>query len=66
MYVLFLPLLAMVGLFFMYKETTTDQIKDKNIQIEKVERKQEKIDSINHALYEVLGAKKIVDTLNKK
>lgn len=66
MYVLFLPLLAMVGLFFMFKQTTQDQIKDKNIQIEKVERRQEKIDSINHSLYETLGARKIIDTLNSK
>lgn len=65
MYVLFLPLLAMVALFFMFKQTTQEQIKDKNIQIEKVEKRQEKIDSINHSLYETLGARKIIDTLNK-
>ena len=66
MYLLFLPLLAMVVLFWLFKDGQDAQIKDKNEYINRVERREEKKDSINHILYEKLGAKKIIDTLNAK
>ena len=56
----------MVALFFMYKQATSEQVSDKNKQIEKAERAIEKKDSINHVLYETLGAKKVIDSLTKK
>lgn len=66
LYVLFLPLIALVALFFMLKEATKEQVLDKNRQIEKAEKRIEKVDSINHVLYETLGQKRIMDTLNSK
>jgi uncharacterized protein Yka (UPF0111/DUF47 family) len=66
MYILFLPLLALTTLFYMLNNQKNDRIKDKDVIIQKIEQRETKTDSINHNLYEILGAKKILDTLKIK
>lgn len=63
LYFLFLPLIATTFLFMALSKNYKEQIKDMKLQIEKTERNKYSVDSINHVLYELLGAKKILDSV---
>lgn len=68
-YLLFLAILALIAMFYMFsasiKESKTEQLHDKDVQIQKLDTRVNKTDSINHELYQMLGARRIIDTLNK-
>ena len=73
LYLLFLPLIAMVSLFFILRGVSQEQLEDKNSQIADRDKqiqyhikRVEKVDSINHTLFEALGAKKVIETVNEK
>jgi hypothetical protein len=56
---------VIVFLYFTTQKVSKDRILDKDIQLEKTEKRVDKTDSLNHILLELRGAKKVIDTLNK-
>lgn len=54
---------VIVFLYYTTQKTNKERLDDKDKQLDKLENRAEKTDSINHKLYEINGAKKIIDSL---
>ena len=59
----FVAIGAVGTLFYMVMTLKDESIKKEGIRADKAERKVDKTDSINHELYQILGAKKVIDEL---
>ena len=52
-----------IALFLLLNSAYVREIKNRNAQIVRLERKTDYTDSINHELYRLLGSKQIIDSL---
>lgn len=63
MYILFVPLLVVGILFYKFTDSVEKRTKDRDKEFERVYKREERTDSINHVLYELNGVRRALDSL---